>query len=42
MSGDGSLIAILEHDGWLVLGGFALGTGLFYLSVYWLTRRKKG
>lgn len=41
-SGNGPIGAIIVRDLWIVLGGSALGTALFYLSVYWLTRRKKG
>ncbi|HVB61409.1 MAG TPA: hypothetical protein VNE61_09480 [Ktedonobacteraceae bacterium] len=34
--------AIIARALWLILGGSALGTTVFYLSVYWLARKKRG
>jgi len=37
-----SIMATLERNLWLILGGSALGTSLFYTVVYLLARKRSG
>lgn len=39
-SSDGSIVAALEGDVWLILGGSTGGTLLFYASVYVMMRKR--